>query len=227
MSRPFFITSTGTGIGKTLVTTALCWQLREQKKTVTALKPVVSGFDQADSKNDSALILQSCGLTPTPQMMKAISPWQFSAPLAANVAAAREGKTIDFGEVAHFCRDHTALETDVVLVEGAGGVMAPLNDTRTMLDLMQELHWPVVLVAGSYLGSISHTLSALEVLRARLILVRALVISESEDAAMPIEEMAAAISGFVPAEIPVVKLPRMRVEKDQWKYVPTISWMCD
>ena len=57
--KPFFITSTGTGIGKTLTTTSLCWQLRQQGKSVTALKPVISGYDPIDLDNDSAKILKS------------------------------------------------------------------------------------------------------------------------------------------------------------------------
>jgi len=57
------------------------------------------------------------------------------------------------------------MQTDVVLAESAGGIMTPLDDRHTMLDVMERLRWPVILVAGSYLGAISHTLSALEVLK--------------------------------------------------------------
>jgi len=92
MTASFFITGTGTEIGKTLVTTALCWQLKERGFNVTALKPVVSGFDADDMESDSALILKSCGLKPSEKMIKTISPWQFAAPLAPNMAASKEKK---------------------------------------------------------------------------------------------------------------------------------------
>lgn len=227
MSQPFFITSTGTGIGKTLVTTALCWQLKQQKKSVTAIKPVITGFDGRDMESDTALILQSCGLKPTPQMVKAISPWHFTAPLAPNMAAAKEGKTIDFNDVVQFCRDHTTLESDIVIAEGAGGVMAPLDDMHTMLDLMQQLGWPVVLVAGSYLGSLSHTLTALEALRSRVVLVRALIVSESEASTVPLTDTINALTPFVPVDIPIVKLPRLRVQEALWQHMPPIGWICE
>lgn len=227
MSRPFFITATGTGIGKTLVTTALCWQLTQQGKAVTALKPVVSGFNPDDEESDTALILKSRGLHPTPAMINTISPWRFAAPLAPNLAAAKEGRSLAFEDVENFCREHAALKSDIVLVEGAGGVMAPLNDTHTMLDLMRELAWPVIVVTGSYLGAISHTLTAMEALMARKLPVRALVMSESEGSAVPLDDTVAALSPFVPADIPLVKLPRLRVKNEAWKHVANISWICD
>lgn len=226
MSKPFFITATGTGIGKTLVTTALCWQLKEQGKKVTALKPVITGFDAADEESDTALILKSCGLKPMPATISAISPWRFAAALSPNLAAAKEGRSIAFREAVDFCRDHAALESDVVLAEGAGGVMAPLNDTHTMLDLMQEISWPVILVTGSYLGAISHTLTALEALHARKLPVRAIIMSESDSGAVAFDDAVAALSPFVPADIPLVKLPRLGVRKDLWKHMPNISWVC-
>ena len=91
MSGQFFITSTGTGIGKTLVTASLCWQLQKEGESVTALKPVISGYDATDLTNDSAQILMGCGVEPTPSAQEAISPWRFRAPLAPTMAAAKDG----------------------------------------------------------------------------------------------------------------------------------------
>lgn len=227
MSQPFFITGTGTGIGKTLVTTGLCWQLKEQGKTVTAIKPIASGFDPGDAASDAVLILESCGLKATPEMVQAIAPWRFKAPLSLNLAAAKEGKAVAFDEVADFCRAHTGLKSDIVLAEGAGGVMSPLNDTHTMLDLMQVLSWPVILVTGSYMGALSHTLSAMEALYARKLPLRALVMSESENGATAFDDTVAALSPFVPTDIPLVKLPRLRTKNELWKHLPKISWVCD
>ena len=226
MTAPFFITSSGTDIGKTLITTALCWQLRERGKKVTALKPVITGFDSNDVENDTGLILKSCGLTPTPELIETISPWRFRAPLAPNLAAAKEGKRVDVQAVAAFCRDHEKLSTDVLLVEGSGGVMAPLDDTQTILDLMQMLGWPAIVVVGSYLGALSHTLTAIEVLRSRKIPIRALVISESDHSDVSLNETVDGLAHLVPNDIPVVKLPRSREKVDVWKHLPNISWIC-
>lgn len=223
----FFITSSGTDIGKTLVTTTLCWQLRQMGKTVTALKPIVTGYDPHDMKSDTAMILKSCEIHPTPQLMKTVSPWRYAAQLSPNMASHKEGTRINLSTLVEFCREHAALESDVVLVEGVGGVMAPINDQHTVLDWMKELGWPTVLVVGSYLGTLSHTLTALNTLIAQQIMVRAIVVSESGNSAVPLDETVSTLEKFVPAYIPIVKIPRQRGKEELWKTVPLISWMCE
>jgi dethiobiotin synthetase len=222
----FFVTASGTEIGKTLVMTTLCWQLRQQGKRVTALKPVISGFDPKDSESDTMLILQSCGIEPKPQLLDAVSPWRFRAPLAPNHAAAREGKKLDLKEIVTFCRDHEKLETDIVLAEGAGGVMSPLTDTYTMLDWIDELRWPVILVAGNYLGSISHTLTAAETLKSRGAGLHAVVVCEAATGPVAINDTVDTLAKFLHMDIPVVKLPRLSVTQERWKQAPLISWIC-
>ena len=224
--KPFFITSTGTGIGKTLTTTSLCWQLRQQGKSVTALKPVISGYDPIDLDNDSAKILKSCGITPTARLMETISPWHYSVALAPNMAAAREGNPVDLDKLVQFCLDHTTLASDILLVEGVGGIMVPLNNQHTVLDWMEALQWPVILVAGSYLGSISHTLTAAQVLKARGLEIHAVVICESYYRAVDLIDTATTLETFLPKSVPVIKIPRMASSEEAWKYTPAISWMC-
>lgn len=226
MTQPFFITSSGTDIGKTLVTTTLCWQLRQRGLKVTALKPVITGFNFTDMQSDTALILQSCGLTPTPELVRTISPWRYDAPISPNLAAARENTVVPFDEVVTFCREHAALKTDVLLVEGSGGVMAPLDDSHTMLDLMHQLAWPVIVVVGSYLGALSHTLTTIEVLRARHMAISALVISESAGSEVSLADTVEGLIRLVPSDIPVVRLPRVRAQTEIWKHQPNISWIC-
>lgn len=226
MTSPFFITSSGTDVGKTLVTTTLCWQLKQMGKKVTALKPLITGFDPSDRNSDVALILQSCGLTPSREVMGTIAPWCFSAPLAPSMAAAKEGKSIDLKKVVEFCRDHLLLQSDIVLVEGPGGVMVPIDGQHTVLDWMQQLTWPAILVVGSYLGAISHALTAVEVLRGRKIAIRALVVNESEGSEVSLNDTVDSLVKLVPVDIPVVKLPRLRVKEEIWKHMPNISWIC-
>jgi hypothetical protein len=93
------------------------------------------------------------------------------------------------------------------LIEGLGGIMVPLDDRRTVLDLMSVLRIPVILVAGSYVGTISHTLTALEVMARRNLDLAAVVVSESEGSAASLEDTVAAIAQFADA-IDVVGLPR-------------------
>jgi len=219
----FFITSTGTGIGKTLVTTSLCWQLRQSGENVTALKPIISGYDAADMSNDSAQILQSCGIEPSAAEQERISPWRYKAPLAPNMAAAREGNPVDLAALVAFCKSQTA---EMLLVEGVGGIMAPLNAQHTVLDWMSALNWPVLLVAGSYLGAISHTLSADEVLRAKNLPIRAVIVSESRDSGVSLADTVDTLKKFLPRAIPVVELPVLNTKEALWKDAPPLSWLC-
>lgn len=225
--RPFFITSSGTGVGKTHLTTTLCWQLAQAGKKVTALKPVISGFRPEDDSSDSALILKSLGLSPAPEMMEAISPWRYSAPLAPNMAAEREARPAPaLDALVAFCREHASLENDFLLVEGVGGVMVPLSHEHTVMDWMVALGWPVILVVGSYLGTISHTLTAIEVLRQRGVSLHALVVSESPQSDVPMDDTVKTFERFVAMEIPIIKLPRID-KPEPWAHMPPIRWLVD
>lgn len=205
--KQFFITSTGTGIGKTFVTTLLCEQLRNRNKKIAALKPVISGWDEKDANSDTALILKSLGLPFTPENIDAISPWRFAAPLSPHMAAAQENRAIDLAELVAFCKNTSA---DITLLEGAGGVMAPINNTHTTLDWIAVLHCPVILTCGSYLGSLSHTLTAIEVLKNKQIPIAGLILCESESGAAPVSEIAQSLETFAGSGLPVVTLSRLK-----------------
>jgi dethiobiotin synthetase len=123
------------------------------------------------------------------------------------MAARREGRTLGLAEVAGFCRDRLA-GADLTLVEGVGGLMSPIADDATGLDLMVALGLPAVLVGGSYLGGISHTLTALETARVRGLAVRAVVVSEGTGPALPdFAETLADVRRFA-VSVPVVGAPR-------------------
>jgi len=176
-----FITASGTGTGKTLITCALCHQLRASGLRVQGLKPVISGFDPAEAgESDTGLILRSLGRDISAESIAGISPFRFSAPLAPNMAAKREGREIALGGIIDFCRQRAAADFDVTLIEGVGGVMAPLTDEATVIDWMAALGFPAIPVVGSYLGAISHALTAAEALAARAIPLGAVIVSETE-----------------------------------------------
>ena len=187
-----FVTGAGTGVGKTYVTALLVRELRTRGVSVRAVKPVITGFDETTlDRSDSAILLDAMGELATPEMIATISPWRFAAPLAPNMAARLEGKRIDFDAVVSFCKDAALNAGGPVLIEGVGGVMAPLDDDRTVLDWIAALGAPVLVVCGSYLGAISHALTALAALREHRAKVAALVASESEDGVDLNETMAA------------------------------------
>jgi dethiobiotin synthetase len=202
-----FVTATGTDIGKTFVTCGLIRALQARGRKVAALKPIMSGFDQA-AISDAGLLLSALGRPVAAETIAQLSPWRFGAPLSPDMAAAREDRTIDFAAVVDFCRDAIATRDGALLIEGVGGVMTPLDARHTVLDWVAALDIPLVLVAGSYLGTISHTLTALEVLRRRGLDVACLVISESASSPAPLDETRDTIARFT-SGLDVVALPRL------------------
>lgn len=185
------VTGVGTDVGKTYVTASIIRALRAHGHPVHAFKPVISGFDyEQPAGSDAGVLLEALGQPITAETVEAISPFRYAAPMSPPLAAAREGKSLSFAEVAGACRERMAdAGRALLLIEGAGGVMSPLSDGATVLDLIEALGAPVLLVTGSYLGAISHTLTAVEVLRRRGVSIRAVVVSESVDAGATPEEM--------------------------------------
>jgi dethiobiotin synthetase len=205
----YFITATGTDIGKTFVTCGLIRALRAGGREVAALKPVMSGFDPSEpTGSDSGRLLAALGRPATPGAIAKMSPWRFAAPLAPDMAAAREGRNLDMRELIRFCHAAIAAEPGVLLIEGAGGLMSPVSAEHIMLDWIVALGQPVILVAGSYLGTISHTLSALDVLARRALKVAAVVVSETAGSPVRLDETCDTLARFA-SQHEVVALPRL------------------
>jgi dethiobiotin synthetase len=204
-----FVTSTGTDIGKTFVTAGLIRYLREAGQAVHALKPVVSGYDTSVVEtSDPAVLLNALGMPIDAGTIERIAPWRFRAPLSPDLAAARENRNIDFEKLIDFSRKEIATAKGMLFIEGVGGIMVPLDAERTVLDWMAALQIPIVLVVGGYLGTISHTLTALDVLVAHRLKVAAIVVSESERNPVELEDTVASIARFAHG-VGVVGMPRM------------------
>jgi dethiobiotin synthetase len=209
----YFVTSTGTDIGKTFVTAGLIRHYRDNGKPVSALKPIVSGFDMATAAiSDPGMLLEALGEPIVPEAIERLSRWRFAAPLSPDMAAAREGEMLEFDDIMDFCRKAMRTSDGTLFIEGVGGIMVPLNSRHTVLDWMRALDLPLILVAGSYLGTISHTLTALDVLARARLKVSALVINETGDGAVPLDETITTLRRFTGtpiATIPRVKTPVM------------------
>lgn len=203
--KALFVAGTGTDLGKTHVACALLRAARARGLRVDAFKPVVSGFDpEAPETSDPARLAIAIG---RPEAWAEISPRRYRAPLAPNLAARLEDDTLVMADLVADCRTWLdGRDTDLALVEGAGGVMSPMTDDATNLDLMVALGLPVLLVAGSYLGTASHLLTALEVLRARDLTVTAIVVSESLDA--PDLDQTVEMTRVFEQAAPIVVAPR-------------------
>lgn len=194
-----FVTATGTEVGKTVVVRGLIKALRAQGRAVEALKPVVSGYDPHEAAgSDPGLLLAALGEPVTPEGIARISPFRFTEPVSPHLAARREGKKIDFNAVVELCRWRMQSCPGALVIKGVGGVMAPLEDRRTVLDWMVALNQPIILVAGSYLGTLSHTFSAVDVLERRSLPIAALVVNETAGSPVSFSDTVDSIRTFCP-----------------------------
>ncbi len=196
MRKAYFITATGTDLGKTWLTAGLLAACRAQNQAVRALKPVMSGYDPARHA-ESDLAKVDAGRT----------AWVYAAPLSPDLAAEKEGKSIDFAALVDWCRGEMAAHEGLLLIEGIGGVMVPLTACHTVRDWIAALEIPTLLVCGTYLGSISHTLSALAALREVGIVPATLVVNESAASTVSVEDTLASLRPHV-GNVPLVALRR-------------------
>lgn len=200
-----FVTATGTDLGKTHLTAALVRHWRRAGLAPLALKPVQSGFrDQEAAASDAGRLLAAMGCPPSD--LDRVAPWRFAAPLSPDQAALREGRSLDLDALVAFCREALERAPGPVLVEGVGGVMVPLNDRSTVLDWMAALGLPAIVVAGNYLGTLSHTLTALTVLEARGMRVAAVLVNDHQPGPVAAAETAASLGRHWAG--PIVVLPR-------------------
>ena len=204
-----FVSGSGTGVGKTHVAERLIREWREAGESVGALKPVISGFDpRGPERSDTGRLLAALGESVSQENVARVSPWRYAAPLSPDMAAAREGRAVPYDEIVSFCREavRAAAGARRLLIEGVGGVMAPLDEARTMRDLIAAVDVPVVLVGGSYLGGLSHMLTAVEAVRAFGVPVERIVISETPESAVGLAESCAVLRRLADP-IPVEALP--------------------
>ena len=156
--RTYFITGTDTGVGKTVLAALWVRYLRRRGGQAAALKPVGSG-----GRADARLLRAAMdGALPLAE----INPWHFRAPLAPRLAARRERKSLHRAEVAAGIRA-AQKKFDVLLVEGAGGLLSPLGEDFNSRDLIAALGATPVIVAPNRLGVVNHVLLALEALPRR------------------------------------------------------------
>lgn len=202
-----FVTATGTDVGKTFVCCRLIEALDGQR-ALRVIKPVATGVDpEALDQTDTALLLGAQGRPIDSVAFERATPWHYREPMSPDMAAAREKRTIPFDEVIAFSGSNGSDADLLTIIEGIGGAMVPLDSRHTVLDWMAALNPVVWLVAGTYLGSISHTLTALRALEGAELRVGAIVLSESAESPTTPAEIAAAIGRFA-GDVPVVGLGR-------------------
>jgi dethiobiotin synthetase len=166
------VTGTDTGVGKTFVACALAHALRRQGRSVAVMKPVETGVDGAP---EDALRLRAAAADPAP--LDAICPYRLRAPLAPAVAARLEGVTIDLDRLVGLIARRAA-EADLLLVEGAGGLLVPIVERETYADLAARAGLPLLIVAANRLGTVNHCALTARVAADAGLLVRGFVLSQ-------------------------------------------------
>jgi dethiobiotin synthetase len=164
MTRGLFITGTDTGVGKTVVAAMLLRALAGAGHRAVGMKPVSAGLSAGESVHADVRSLVAAGNVAAPA--RDINPYSFAAPIAPHIAARAGGGVIDIGRIVE-AYARLAVNADVVVVEGAGGVLVPLSRRTDMLDIAAGLGLPVLLVVGIRLGCLNHALLSALAINAR------------------------------------------------------------
>lgn len=175
-AKGFFITGTDTGVGKTFVTAGILAVLKEKGINIGVMKPVETGCPENNGELEprDALFLKK--MSGASDDMDLINPYRFKAPLAPSIASRLENKNIDLKKVKQ-CYEALASEHSLMLVEGAGGLLTPLNEAQTVADLIKLLNLPIIVIAASRLGAINHTLLTVKYAQSNDIEVKGIVLN--------------------------------------------------
>lgn len=179
--KTLFVSGTDTEVGKTWISCQILRQLRLAGHKVGAWKPVCSGAIERNGAlawEDVDQLIDAIGGNPSESdLINRVCPQRFTAPLAPNIAARLEGRRVGQDVLAGGLgkwRGHA----DLVIAEGAGGLLSPASDEMLVADLIAELQTPLLLVAANKLGTIHHTLATVEAARSRKLKLTAIILNQ-------------------------------------------------
>jgi dethiobiotin synthetase len=222
--RGCFVTGTDTGVGKTVLAAAMLAALRTDGVRVAAFKPVVTGLAEPEPGRpaDHELLGAAAGMAP-----EDVAPQTFGPAVSPHLAAELAGTTVDPAAAIGAARAAGAT-ADALVVEGVGGLLVPLTPHFTIRDLAVALGLPVVIAARPGLGTISHTLLAVEAARAAALDVRAVVLTPWPDEPSAMERSNRATIAEV-AEVEVATLARVGTGVDELAAagatLPIAAWL--
>jgi dethiobiotin synthetase len=222
--KGLFVTGTDTGVGKTIVAAGLVKLARNRGLRALGVKPVETGCVVREGQlypEDGAFLHQASDGDLT---LDECVPFRFTLPASPARAAAAMGSSLYLKDL----KEHVltlAEDADLTVVEGAGGLMVPIQGNLMMLDLVEQLGFPVIVVARSGLGTINHSLLTLNALKQRGLEALAIVLSSSSPEPGPEEEFTPSDLARLTAGIPVVVLPYLSpdVKSDPAKIAETIN----
>lgn len=164
LPQSYLILGTDTGVGKTFFSARLIQHFVQQGHKVLGMKPIASGFEQLPNgqwENEDVAQLRAESNVTAP--MDRINPYAFRPAIAPHIAAQEAGINITIPTILNAYQSLTPM-ADMVVVEGAGGLMVPINEQQTLLDVAKALQLPVIVVVGMRLGCINHALLTVETL---------------------------------------------------------------
>lgn len=201
-----FISGTDTGVGKTLICSGLVRLARQRGMNCIGIKPIETGcpvrngmLEPMDGRilweaSDKAVSLDEC------------APYRFALPAAPFRAAAVEDSSLKVSDIVEHILA-VSEDADISIVEGAGGLMTPVEERKMMIDIIKDLQFPTILVARMSLGTINHTVLSVEALQKRDIPIKGIILSCSQQISGPEEEYTPADLSRVVDKIPIVKFP--------------------
>jgi dethiobiotin synthetase len=166
MSKAFFVTGTDTEVGKTHVSCLLLKQYAAQGLKVIGMKPIAAGCELVNGEWGNEDVQKLIAASNVTAPLDLINPYRFKEPIAPHLAAEKVGVTIEIETIVSAFKQLQTM-ADVVIVEGAGGFLVPLNTKANMADLAIALGLPTILVVGLRLGCINHSLLTVEAIKAR------------------------------------------------------------
>jgi len=220
MARGLFVAGTDTGVGKTLIACGLVRLLRERKIDAVGFKAVVTGQEDGKWADAEALHHASDGSEPLEQLC----PIRFRAPLAPVPAAKEEGRKVDLA-LARAAWQELCSRHSVVITEGIGGLLVPLDEKTLQIDFIAELKLPVILVARAGLGTINHTLLSLRELQRADIPVEGVVLNVTVgDDTANVKRSLPEIHRFTDGVVPIV-VPHFSEDNSQEKRASWVAYM--
>jgi dethiobiotin synthetase len=201
--RGCFVTGTDTGVGKTVVAAAIVAALRSRGSSVRVIKPVITGLDEAarpDWPHDHELLAKVAGAS-----AHDVAPLRYGPAVSPHLAQRLSGRAIDARALRAAIVDG-ARDTDVLVVEGVGGLLVPITDSYSVRDLARDVGLPLVIAARPGLGTINHTLLTLEAARAEGLPVSGVVLTPWPEAPSAVELSNRETIGRL-GDVPVSTLP--------------------
>jgi dethiobiotin synthetase len=227
--RGLFVTGTGTGVGKTILSAALLAAIAAAGERVSAHKPAVTGMDDPPGEwpPDHELLARVAGMTPAQ-----IAPLRYGPAVSPHFAAELAGERLDPKQItaaAEAALRSADARGAVLIVEGVGGLLVPLAESFTVRDLAAQLGLPLVIAASPGLGAINHTLLTLEAARAAGLEVRAVVLTPWPERPAAMEESnrttIARLGGVEVAALPHVLSGELAALADAGARLPWPRWL--